>query len=508
LNALLTVTGATKDYASRVLDSVDFELRSGEVHALVGSNGAGKSTLCKIIAGLIPATAGSMTLSGQPYAPANKHAAESVGVQIVQQELNLISTLTVAENLMFGRFPHVWGVIRRRPMEAQARVALDRFGLNEIDVDTVTAELGVGKQQMLEIAAAIDRQCKVLILDEPTAALTANESGRLMERIERMREDGVGIVYISHRLDEVSHIADRVTILRDGKIVTTRHAHALSTAEMVALMSGTEVFSATRSHHDLSTDRVRLRVSGLTRKPAVDDVSFQLREGERLGIAGLVGSGRTELLRSIFGADTAQAGSVYIDKDSSPHRFTSPSQAVRRGLAMVTEDRKENGLLLTESIRANITLCDLGRIAWGGVTRPAQERRIASQMRQDLEIHCNDIEQIAGTLSGGNQQKVVVAKWLASDSEIYLFDEPTRGIDVAARARIYRLFDTLAQQGKSLLIVSSDVDELMETCDRIAVLSAGRIVATFERDHWSRDAILQASFTGYLNPKSTTLEAN
>jgi ribose transport system ATP-binding protein len=504
LTNLLTVTGVTKDYATRVLDCVDFELCSGEIHALVGSNGAGKSTLCKIIAGLIPASDGSMRLSGREYSPGNKHTAEALGVQIVQQELNLVTTLTVAENLMFGRFPHRWGVIHRKRMDAQARTALDRFGLEEIAVDTITAELGVGKQQMLEIAAAIDRQCRVLILDEPTAALTARESERLFERLEQMRDEGAGIIYISHRLDEVTRIADRVTILRDGKAITTRAAESLSTDEMVALMSGKEVNSATRFHHDVSTDRVRLRVHELTREPVVDDVSFQLHEGERLGIAGLVGSGRTELLRLILGADRAESGSLLIDEDDSPHRFTSPSQAVRRGLAMVTEDRKENGLLLTESIRSNITLCDLRRIARCGVTQLTAEQRIADQMRDEMEIRCNDTQQIAGTLSGGNQQKVVVAKWLVRDSNIYLFDEPTRGIDVAARARIYRLFDTLAQQGKSLLIVSSDVDELLETCDRILVLSAGRLVETFSRDRWSRNAIIQASFAGYLNPNSAT----
>jgi ribose transport system ATP-binding protein len=249
-------------------------------------------------------------------------------------------------------------------------------------------------------------------------------------------------------------------------------------------------------------------VSGLTRAGAIDNVSFQLHEGERLGIAGLVGSGRTELLRSIFGADVADSGSVSVNDDNAPRRFRHPRQAVRRGLAMVTEDRKQNGLLLSKSIRSNITLCHMSRFAAAGLIRPQKEQLAADQMRDDMEIRCNDTLQVVATLSGGNQQKVVIAKWLVRDSDIYLFDEPTRGIDVVARSRIYRLFDALAEKGKSILIVSSDVDELLETCDRVLVMSAGRIVARFDRGHWSPEAIIQASFAGYLDTPPSTPEAN
>ncbi len=265
-------------------------------------------------------------------------------------------------------------------------------------------------------------------------------------------------------------------------------------------MSGETAFKSGKSHHNFTKQRVRLRVSDLTRAGAVDHVSFDLREGERLGIAGLVGSGRSELLRTVLGADVANSGYVYIDDDSTPHRFRHPRQAVARGLAMVTEDRKQNGLLLSKSIRTNMTLCRMSRFANAlGWIRHDQERRVANQMRDEMEIRCNSTDQMVATLSGGNQQKVAVAKWLVRDSEIYLFDEPTRGIDVASRGRIYRLFDTLAEQGKSILIVSSDVDELLETCDRVIVMSAGRIVAQFDRGNWSRDAIIQASFAGYLD---------
>ncbi len=501
--ARLTVTGATKDYAVRVLDDVDFELRAGEIHALVGSNGAGKSTLCNIISGLIPATAGSMTLDGKIYSPGNKQAAESRGVQTVQQELNLIPTLTVAENIMFGRMPNRGGVIRRQQLKQRARIALDRFGLADVDVDTITAALGVGKQQMVEIASALDRDCRVLILDEPTAALSAGETDRLFHCLDQLRKRGVGIIYVSHRLDEVSRMADRITTLRDGRRVATHQASELSTDQMVQWMSGEIAITASRSHHDLSTEKIRLRVSNLTREDVLDHVSFELREGERLGIAGLVGSGRTELLRAILGADVADGGSVSVN-GGRPRRFRHPRQAVRSGIAMVTEDRKQNGLLLPESIRTNLTLCQMSRFATAGLIWSAQERRVADQMRDEMEIRCTHTDQVVATLSGGNQQKVAVGKWLVRDSDIYLFDEPTRGIDVVARARIYRLFDTLAKQGKSIVIVSSDVDELLETCDRVMVMSAGRVVDSFDRGNWSREAILQASFAGYLDTPTAT----
>lgn len=505
-DALLSVTRLTKDYATRVLDQVDFEVRQGEIHGLIGPNGAGKSTLCKIIAGLVSADGGEMRLADTTFLPASKLAAESAGVQIVQQELNLIPTLTVAENVLFGRLPSRCGVIRRRELHERAVAALDRFGLSAIRPDMLVAHLGVGTQQMIEIAAALDRQCRLLILDEPTAALTAAESQKLFQQLAELRRQGVGVIYISHRLDEIAAITDRTTILRDGKVVATRPSESQSTDQLVKLMSGDAVIEATESHRCFTSDRVRLKVAGLSRGSAVRDVGFEVRAGERLGIAGLVGSGRTELLRLIFGADKADHGEIFIDGGATGCRFQSPADATRGGLAMVTEDRKQNGLLLSLAIRDNITLCDLSRLSAAGVTRPGRETAVADQARQQMEIRCSSLQQSVGTLSGGNQQKVVVAKWLVRDRSVYLFDEPTRGIDVAARLRIYRLFDSLASEEKSLVIVSSDVDELMETCDRIAVMSAGRLVAEFTRPDWSRDAIIEASFAGYRDSKSAATE--
>lgn len=516
---LLDCQAISKRYAVTVLDDVSFQLRSGEIHALLGANGAGKSTLCKIIAGLTAASGGTMTLGGQPYRPANKRAAETAGVQIVQQELNQIGTLTVAENLLLGRWPQRFGRLDRRQLHRRARAALQRLQLSDLPLDQPVARCGIGVQQMLEIAAALDRQCRLLILDEPTASLSPRESERLFQQLRLLRDAGVGLIYISHRLDEIAALADRITVLRDGRRVTTQPAAQLDTAQMVRLMtqpatipiSGDPAAAAAGEPSRFEfvpqvTDRVMLSVRQLSRQPAFINVSLDVRGGERLGIAGLVGAGRTELLRAIFGADAADSGTVTAhprpgQTRPAPQRFVHPSQAVAAGLAMITEDRKQTGLLLEQSITDNITLNSLSRLASRiGAIAPRKLTAAAERMQQQLDIRCHRLEQPAGTLSGGNQQKVVIAKWLTKQSEILLFDEPTRGVDVAARWKIYQQMQQLAAAGKAQLIVSSDLDELLEICDRIVVLSAGRLAGEFHRGNWSREAIDAACFQGYLQP--------
>lgn len=496
MNALLTATNLTKRYGTvTVLNGVSFDVRGGEIHALLGANGAGKSTLCKIISGLISSSEGSMMLDGENFFAGSKQAAEQAGVEIVQQELNLISTLTVAENILLTRMPQTVGVIRKRELAHHARKALDRFGLQDVSTDTVVGSLGVGRQQMVEIATALDRQCRLLILDEPTAALSSGETERLFDCLTELRNQGIGVIYISHRLDEVSQLSDRVTVLRDGEAVCTRDTSATTTDEMIELMSG-ESANTHRDFQSFVTKKTALHVSGIFGGP-IRDVSFSVKRGERLGIAGLVGSGRTELLRLIFGADVARCGTVQL-VGSEPTRFHHPSEAVAAGMAMVTEDRKQNGLLLNQSICANTSICSLSKLfATFGVLRRHRERTVAAEMVSRLETKCNDIEQAVETLSGGNQQKVAVSKWLVRDADVFIFDEPTRGIDVSARRRIYRLFDLLAESGKAIVIVSSDLEELMETCDRIGVMSAGRWTGEFDRDNWTFDQIMQAAFSGY-----------
>ncbi len=503
----LSLKGVSKDYAVRVLNNIDFELREGEIHALLGANGAGKSTLCKIIAGLTPATTGEMSCHDTPYSPVDKQQAEVRGIQIVQQELNLISTLSIAENLFLTQLPRRLGIINRKKLQKLSREVLVRFGMDDLDVDLETGSLGIGQQQMIEIASSLNRQCKVLILDEPTAALSGKESEQLFSWLIELREQGAGIIYVSHRLDEIKRIADRTTVLRDGCKVGTFAVNDISTDKMVSLMTDEErevkavrEKKSTSEKNDGQHDKSVLRVESLTCEPLVKNVSFSVQAGECFGIAGLVGSGRTELLRVIFGADRAENGELFLENNSGPFRFKHPHDAVRHGIAMVTEDRKKTGLLLSQSIRINSSLCNLNAYTnTAGVINQTKERSETTRMQQDLDLRCHNIEQSVETLSGGNQQKVVVSKWLLRGADVYLFDEPTRGIDVAAREKIYRIFNTLTDQGKGIVIVSSDLDELFETCDRIGVMSAGEMAAIYTRKEWSTDLIMQAAFSGYMD---------
>jgi len=502
---LLRTSQLTKRYGSAtVLDRADYELSAGEIHAVIGANGAGKSTLCKIIAGLIPSSSGAMKIDGCDYRPKCKQDAEAFGIEIVQQELSLIPTLSVAENLLLTRMPAMAGVIRFGELHGRAREILDRFGLDDVDTATPVGSLGVGRQQMVEISAALARDCRILILDEPTACLSAAETDRLFEWLDQLRHQGVGLIYISHRLDEISRLTDRITVLRDGAVIHTCDTDAITSDQMVELISGDNTHAtAVSDAQSFATNVPALRVESISCGP-VQNVSFTVFRGQRLGIAGLVGAGRTELLRAIFGADRATAGYVRIGTDESRRQFRSPHEAVQAGLAMVTEDRKANGLLLSQSIRANTTLASLGRsFSRGGMIRQSAELYKTNELCQSLETVCTSTEQTVAALSGGNQQKVAVSRWLLRNAEVFLFDEPTRGIDIAARRRIYRLFDSLAAAGKGIVIVSSDLEELLETCDRIAVMSAGRLVRMFDRGTWSEEAIMQAAFSGYLENQAS-----
>ena len=486
-----------KTYAIPVLSEVSFDLRAGEVLALTGENGAGKSTLSKIVAGLIPASAGRMFLDGRPFQPASRREAEKLGVRMVLQELGLIPTLSVAENLLLDRLPRRFGFIRREALNAAAARQMAGIGLDDVDPRTPVGRLGVGRQQMVEIARNLVGDCRLLILDEPTAALTSREIDHLFAQIHRLKQRGVGIVYISHRLDELQQIADRVMVLRDGRHIDTRPMRGTGQDDIVRLMVGRDVRE--------SLDRPRrpagataLEVRGLGRGQTVREVSFAARKGEILGIAGLVGSGRTELLRLIYGADRKDAGDIFLDGAASPVRLASPMAAVRRGLGLVTEDRKTQGLLLPQPIRINATLANIAAVSRHYWLRREEEQVQVGRLASLLGLRCRSIEQSVGELSGGNQQKVVFARWLHRDGDILLLDEPTRGVDIGARADIYAQMDKLAEAGKALLMVSSDLRELMSVCDRIAVMSAGRLVRIFERGEWTQHTLLEAAFSGYL----------
>jgi ribose transport system ATP-binding protein len=496
--ALLLATGIDKTFPGvQALSQANFELRAGEVHALVGENGAGKSTLTRIIAGVETSNGGQMLLGGRPYTPQSRRDAERQGVRMVMQELNLIGNLTVAENIFIERLPSRFGFIDYRRLHQAAREAMERVGLGDLDPATPVRQLGVGRQQMVEIAAGLSRRCRVLALDEPTASLTHGEVELLFAQMRRLKAEGVGIIYISHRIEEVLSIANRITILRDGKVVATHATKEVSPDTVIRMMVGRDL-----GHECLAPSGPRgapaLRVVALCCGDKVRNVSFEAHRGEILGVAGLMGSGRTETMRAIFGADPPEAGAVYLHDSREPARIRTPRDAVRHGIALLTEDRKEQGLFLPLAVRANVSVTRLGRLSRLGWIDSSRERQIAAQYVDSLGIKCWSVEQTAGQLSGGNQQKVVIAKWLFRDCDILIFDEPTRGIDVGAKFEIYRMLGDLASRGKAILFVSSDLKELMAVCNRILVLSAGRVAGTFERSQWTEEAIMAAAFSEYL----------
>lgn len=505
-STVLTLEGIGKDYAAPVLDGVSLSLHAGEVLALTGENGAGKSTLSKIVCGLVVPTRGRMQLGGTDFVPTSRRDAERSGVRMVMQELGLVPTLSVAENLLLDRLPHRGGWLRRAELHALAATQLAKIGMQAIDPATPVARLGIGQQQMVEIARNLLDDTRVLVFDEPTAMLTPRETTHLFEQIEGLKARGVAIVYVSHRLEELQRIADRVAVLRDGRLVDLRAMAGVRESELVERMVGRAVHEHEGRPRRLAGP-VLLQAHGLGRGKAVRDVDLSLHAGEVMGLAGLVGSGRTELVRLLFGADKADRGEISLHPgvlpgsgNATPVRripggWRSPMQAIRAGIGLVTEDRKSQGLLLPQSIRVNATLSDLGAVSRGGWLRPAAERGIARRLVERLRIRSRSAEQPVATLSGGNQQKVVFARWLHRECRVLLLDEPTRGVDVGARADLYAELDRMTDAGKALLMVSSDLRELMAMCDRIGVMSGGRLVAVFERGAWSEQSLLAAAFS-------------
>lgn len=494
--AVLSVSGIGKTYAQPVLSDIDLTLLRGEVLALTGENGAGKSTLSKIIGGLVSPTTGQMQFQGQAYEPGSRTQAEKLGIRMVMQELNLLPTLSVAENLFLDNLPSHVGWINRKQLRADAIQAMAQVGLDAIDPDTLVSELGIGHQQMIEIARNLIGDCHVLILDEPTAMLTSREVEMLFEQITRLQARGVSIIYISHRLEELARVAQRIAVLRDGRLVCIEPMADYNSEQLVTLMVGREL----GEQIDLGPRQigdVALAVKGLGRADKVRDVSFEVRSGEIFGISGLIGAGRTELLRLIYGADIADTGGIEVGSPLQPVTIRSPVDAVKQGIALITEDRKGEGLLLTQSISANIALGNMPAISKAGVVNRHDELRLAQRQVDAMRIRSASPAQCVSELSGGNQQKVVIGRWLERDCTVMLFDEPTRGIDVGAKFDIYALLGELTRKGRALVVVSSDLRELMLICDRIGVLSAGRLIDTFERDTWTQDELLAAAFAGY-----------
>jgi ribose transport system ATP-binding protein len=502
--SVLTVSGIGKTYVEPVLADVTLDLRAGEVLALTGENGAGKSTLSKIVGGLVTPTTGTMTLAGAPYSPVSRSDAEALGVRMVMQELNLLPTLSVAENLFLNRLPQKggrFGWIDRRTLRENARHAMAQVGLDAIDPDTPVGALGIGHQQMVEIARNLIDDCRVLILDEPTAMLTAREVDLLFEQVGRLKARGVALVYISHRLEELKRIAERAAVLRDGRLVHVGAMGELTSDRLVTLMVGRDIGERIELG-ERRIGEVALKVEGMTRGNVVREVSFEVRAGEIFGVSGLIGAGRTELMRLIYGADEADAGVVSVARKGgalAAVKIGSPSDAVKHGIALITEDRKGEGLLLPLPIAANISLGNIGEVARHGIVDVKKEAALAQTQIDAMRIRTSGPAQPVSELSGGNQQKVVIGRWLARDCTVLLFDEPTRGIDVGAKFDIYGLMGALAREGRALVVVSSDLRELMLICDRIGVMSAGRMTGVFARENWTQDALLAAAFAGYAN---------
>ena len=495
----LVAQGVGKAFSGvRVLDGVDLALRGGEVHALVGENGAGKSTLVKILSGVHVDYDGEIRIDGRTVRFAGVRDAERHGVAIIHQELNLVPELGAAGNIFLGREPRRAGLLLdRRAMAAAARTLLARLGL-DLDPERPVGRLRVGEQQVVEIAKALSLDARILIMDEPTSALSTAEAERLETIIRQLAREGVAIVYITHRLDEVFALARQVTVLRDGRKVLTAPAQGLTRAMIIRAMVGREV-SEVRVATPAGPGQPALEVRGLSLlvarpgappRKVVDGVGFQVRRGEVLGIGGLLGSGRTEILETIFGvADGERSGSVLLD--GRPVTIDGPEQAKAQGLAFVTEDRKATGLVLDFPIRANAALPSLGRLARFGFTSKGRETALAREAIARLGIRCTGPEQEVAGLSGGNQQKVVLGKWLATTPRVLLLDEPTRGIDVGAKQEVYALIDRLRAAGVAIVMVSSELPELLLLADRVLVMCEGRQTGILDRDAATQERVME-----------------
>lgn len=488
----------------RALDGVSFSLEAGEFHSLVGENGAGKSTLMKVLSGVYPygSYGGDILVDKQVRRFLSVRDSEASGIAIIFQELSLVKELTVAENIFLGREPARFGIINQRKILDNVSTLLNDLNL-DIDPNTPVGELGIGKQQLVEIAKALSQDARILVLDEPTAALTESEVATLFEILKKLLARGVGMIYISHKLDEVFEMSHKITVLRDGKTIATHKTAEISRNGIISEMVGREVGNIYPVAEHKAGETV-FAVQGITSyspeindKKIVDDVSFHVKKGEVLGIAGLMGSGRTELLMSIFGAWRGKhLGKVFLDGNEI--KINSPADAIRKGIGFVTEDRKRYGLLLEQSISDNVTLAGLKKISGNFITSRTKEIAAANDAIRSLRIKANSPMTIAGQLSGGNQQKVVLGKWLLTKPKVLLLDEPTRGIDVGAKQEIYAEINRFAREGLAIILVSSELPEVLGMSDRIIVLHNGSVKGEFMRNDATPEKIMAAA-TGMQN---------
>jgi ribose transport system ATP-binding protein len=489
---ILAMDGVSKSFAGvHALKGARFDLMKGEIHALMGENGAGKSTLMKILAGIYSRDSGTIAFEGADVDFKNPRDAQDAGIAVVHQELNMISHLTVAQNVFIGREPMRGKIIDDAKMNRDAESLFQKLNIS-INPKAAMGSLAVGRQQMCEIAKAISADAKVIVFDEPTAALTDSEIEDLFKIIAGLRDKGIAIAYISHRMDEIKRITDRVTVMRDGEYVGTVRTADSTKDEIIGMMVGRAVYEAPKSRSEAPADApVALSVRNLRAGRMVRDVSFELRKGEILGVSGLMGAGRTETARAIFGADKLDGGEIHINGRLA--RISSPQDAVRAGVSYLSEDRKRYGVLLEKDVATNTTLASLDKFVAGISLDRAKENMEARRYIKKLRIKTPSESQQLRKLSGGNQQKIVIAKWLSCDSQIFIFDEPTRGIDVGAKAEIYELMGELAKQGKSILMISSELAEILRMSDRIMVMCEGRKTAEIPIEEATQEKIMRAA---------------
>ncbi|MFK4266648.1 sugar ABC transporter ATP-binding protein [Streptomyces milbemycinicus] len=483
---LLRMEGVRKIFPGVVaLDGVDFDLRRGEVHVLLGENGAGKSTLIKMLSGAHRPDGGRILVDGSPVRIHGAQDAERLGIATIYQEFNLVPDLSVAENIFLGRQPRRLGLIDRRTMHERAAELLARVGVDVSPTQRVR-DLGIARLQMVEIAKALSLDARVLIMDEPTAVLTTEEVDKLFRIVRTLRADGVGVVFITHHLEEIAALGDRVTVLRDGRSVTQVPA-TTEEDELVRLMVGRSI-EQQYPRRPAEAGAPLLKVQGLTRNGVFHDVAFEVRAGEVVGLAGLVGAGRTEVVRAVFGADPYDTGTVEVLGERLPRHDVGAAMAA--GVGLVPEDRKGQGLVLDASVQENLGLVTLRSATRAGLVDRAGQRRAAARISEQLAVRMAGLDQRVRTLSGGNQQKVVIGKWLLADSKVLILDEPTRGIDVGAKVEIYQLINELTASGHAVLMISSDLPEVLGMSDRVLVMAQGRITGELNREEATQDAVM------------------
>ncbi len=487
---ILKMTGIDKRFSGvHALKGVDFDLYAGEIHALMGENGAGKSTLMKVLCGIHAYDSGSIEYFGEKVKFASIAESQAAGISIIHQELNMMNHLTVAQNIYIGREPTKGCFIDDRKMEADAKELFKRIGVR-IDPSVKLGSLTVGRQQMVEIAKAVSKDSKLLILDEPTAALTQPEVEDLFRIMHDLQRKGIGMIYISHRMDEINRISDRVTVMRDGEYVGTEYTKNLTKDDIVKMMVGRVIYGEQKEKSLVADDApVVLEARNIVSGKTLKDVSFKLKKGEILGFAGLMGAGRTELARAVYGADPFDRGEIFVNGKRT--EIKTPEAAVKHGICYLSEDRKQFGLMLGKSVAENTVLASLEDYIRFGWINDAAAKSAAEAKNKQLRTKTPSMDQLLKNLSGGNQQKVIVARWLLKDCDVFIFDEPTRGIDIGAKSEMYDLMSELAAQGKSIIMISSELAEIQRLSDRVIVMCEGRITADLPIEGLTQEEIMK-----------------